>query len=45
MVFRTHNGTSLAPTWQRVGATGANLLTSQRYYIRITIDPSDPDWS
>ncbi|WP_138733757.1 WD40/YVTN/BNR-like repeat-containing protein [Modestobacter excelsi] len=43
MVFRTANGTSPTPTWQRVGATGPNALTPQRYCTSITVDPGDPD--
>src|SRR3954447_23018534 len=43
MVFRTGNGTSPTPTWQRVGATGPNALTPQRYCTSITVDPGDPD--
>jgi hypothetical protein len=43
MVFRTTNGTSATPTWQRVGATGAAGLTPQRYCTCITVDPADPN--
>jgi hypothetical protein len=43
VVFRTTNGTSGSPTWQRVGATGPTGLTPSRYCTCITVDPADAE--
>jgi hypothetical protein len=42
-VFRTLNGTSPTPTWDRVGAAGPAQLAPRRYCTRITIHPADAD--
>jgi hypothetical protein len=40
-VFKTINGTSANPTWQRVDHEGSNPLTPTRFCTRITIDPTN----
>lgn len=42
MVFQTVTGTTAAPVWQRIGATGPTALAPQRYCTCITVNPSDP---
>jgi hypothetical protein len=42
-IWRTANGTSATPAWQRVGNAGPSPLNAQRYCTRILISPFDPD--
>ncbi len=40
-IFKTINGTSLTPIWQRIDTNGPTPLLARRYCTRIVIDPSD----
>ena len=40
-IYKTVNGTTGSPVWQRMDHTGPSPLTPQRYCTGITIDPRD----
>jgi hypothetical protein len=42
-VFKTTNGSSVQPTWQRMDSTGPSPLSAPRYCASIAMDPKNGD--